>query len=417
MKRTACLFTVCLLLTACIPAATAESAAGGQAPAPIVLLSEAYNPFSAVAFPESYTLTVVQCDLSDALEYTLIFGTSDAMNDILAFVAGLFPDGGVDTMRNAMNLMSSGGTEINGLIDGITVRIRISDTQSGGGAQGGERFVLEATAMLDPEDEYVELFKANLQHPLIQEISAYIPLLPLEQATITIWPDQNRAEMFICCLPDNAQQIKDTLLKTYPDQYYETNDWLLWEFGDMRIAVTMEGAANGELCILTNFASPDVSLIDYVPGTTLRSLGFDDYREPSAKCSYQDDQAGVWLSVSKDEWGENNNAAERNAVTFMTEESGAFVMVFYNSESKTYNITIESGGAQAKYTYLAGEGRYADATGGDDLTNAKQVATGAFLAPGEELDDVLPLAVMLLDSFVLDTFECTLDELYEMEYE
>lgn len=416
MKRTVCLFTVCLFLAACIPAATAESAAG-QAPAPIVLLGEAYNPFSAIAFPESYTLTAVKCDLSDILKYTLVFGTSDAMNDVIAFVAGLLPDETVDTMRSAMNLMSSGGTEINGALGGLSVRVRISDTQFEGNAEGGERFEVEITAFLEPETEYVELFEANLWHPVIQEISTFFPVLPLEQATISIWPGQNRAEMYISYPLDNAEQIKDAMLQAYPDQYYEPNDWLIWEFGDMKIIVTMENAENGELCLLVNFASPDISLMDYVPEATLKALGFDDYRGPSAKCSYQDDQAGVWLSVSKSEWGVNNNTAEQNAVTFMTEESGAFVMNFYNGESKIYNITIESGGAQAKYAYSVAEDRYIDAYGGSDLANAIQVATDAFLSPDEQIDDVLPLAVMLLDSFVSDTFSCTLDELYEMEYE
>lgn len=413
MKRTVCLFAVCLLLAACLPAVAADN----LAPAPIILLSKEYNPFFTVSFPDSYSLTAVKCDWMDSLEYTLVFGTSNAMNDIIAFIAGLLPDDNVDEMRNAMNLMSSGGTEINGKINGASVRIRIADTQFGGAAEGGKRFEVEVTEIRGPEAKYGELFAANLQHPVIQEISAYIPLFPLENATLTVMPEENRAEMFICYQLDNAEQVKDTLLQTYPDYYYEPSDWLVWRIGEMQIVVTLEGAANGELGILANFASPEVSLLDYMTEKTLKKLGFEDYREPSAKCSYRNDAAGVWLSVSKSEWGENNNTAEQNAVTFMTEESGAFVIIFYKDESKTYDITIESGGAQAKYAFLAGEDRYTDAYGGDDLTNAKQVATDAFLSPGEEIDDVLPLAVMLLDSFVSDTFGCTLDELYAMEYE
>ena len=413
MKRIACLFTVCLLLAACIPAMAADS----QAPAPMMLLDEEYNPFSAVAFPESYTLSKIKCDLSDVLEYSLVFSTSDAMNDVIAFAAGLLPDENVDEMGLAMGLMSGGGTDIEGTMGGLSVRIKMSDTQFEGAAESGGRFEVEVTAILAPEAEYVELFEANLRHPAIQEISAYFPVLPFKQATITVWPNQSRAEMYIPYPLDNAQQIKDSLLQAYPDQYFEPNDWMIWEFGDMRIIVIMEDAANGELCILTNFPDPAVSLPDYVPEATLRNLGFDDYREPSAKCTYQDDTAGVWLSVSKSEWGENNNTSEQNAVTFMTEESGAFVMIFYSGESQTYSITIESGGAQAKYNYSAADGSYTDAAGGSDLESAKQVATDAFLAPGEELDDVLPLAVILLDSFVSESFGCTLDELYAMEYE
>ena len=413
MKRTVCLFTVCLLIAAWIPAVTADS----QAPAPIMLLDEEYNPFSAVAFPESYALARVKYDLSDVLEYSLVFSASDAMNDVIAFAAGLLPDENVDEMRLAMSLMSGGGTDIDGTIGDLSVRIEITDTQFEGAAESGGRFEVEVTAILEPEAEYVALFEANLRHPVIQEIAAYFPVLPFAEATITIWPDQSRAEMYIHYPLENAGEIRAALLAAYPNQYYEPNDWMIWEFGDMKIIVTMENAANGELCILTNFASPDVSLLDYVPEATLQNLGFDDYRESSAKCSYQDDQAGVWLSVSKDAWGENNNEAERNAFTFMTEETGAFILIFYDPETKRYAVTLECNGAQAKYLYSAADGSYTDAAGGSDLASAKQVATDAFLAPGEELDDVLQLAVMLVDTFVSETFGCTLDELYEMEYE
>jgi hypothetical protein len=80
-------------------------------------------------------------------------------------------------------------------------------------------------------------------------------------------------------------------------------------------------------------------------------------------------------------------------------------------------ITVNYGGEDAKYWYLAGEDRYTDEFGGSDLTDAERIATAAFLGPDETYDDVLGLARSLMTSFITEEFGTTVDELYGLEYE
>ena len=203
---------------------------------------------------------------------------------------------------------------------------------------------------------------------------------------------------------------------------------------------------------MANFASPEISLVDYVfeeedaqtqpemdeqaleeppveqsanePTTdssaadTLQSLGFDDYRGAGAKCVNQNTSTGAWITVSKDECGEAGNEGERNAVTMMTKEHDAFIMVFYYPLSQSYSVKVEYNDESADYWWLAAEDRYTDEYGGDDLTDATRITTAAFLSPGEEFDgDVLTLAIMIMNNLILDDFNCSTDELFAMDYE
>jgi len=418
MKRTVCLLIVSLLLLAAEPAAYAQTADDSQNAAPIMLLSEEYNPFYSVALPDDYTLERATIELADHLEYTMLVRSSDTMDNVITFAAGLLYDStNVDKMTHAMSLMTAGSTEINGEADGISIRVRINDTLYGGGAESDARFALEITASLEADVKYETLFTANMQHPAFDAIAQYLQLFPLTQASLTVYAQQNRAELFSQYQPENAQQLKDALLQAYPDEYSESSGWLTWRDGDIQISVILDDAAGGSLYLLVNIPDSATSLADYSPPVTLASLGFDDYRQASAKCTNQNNDAGVWLSISKDEWGENSNESERNALTFMAQEHEAFVLVFYYPQTQLYKVTVEINGEQAKYDYLASEDRYTDEFGGSDLTEATQIASSAFLGPDEECGDVLGLAIGLLKSFVQDTLQTTVDELYSLDYE
>lgn len=418
MKRTVCLFATCLLLLALAPAAMAQDEADPQALAPSVMLGEPYNPFYSYAFPESYTVTSAMCVLqSGSLDYLLTLTTPDAMNDVIAFVASIAPDPGMDPMSAAMSLMSDGSLEIEGGLGESSVRFRITDRAFGNAEAAGDRFEVTLIATMLPDEIYNKLFTTNLQYPLFGEIAEIMPLWSPDRLSMQVWPPDERAEMFISYSFDNAQQILSDLRAAYPDQYYADSDWLVWRLGKAQIAVVLSEVADGRLNLLVSFPSPDAGLLDGQAETTLQMLGFEDFRQTGAKCTYQDSQAGIYLSVSREEWGENGHTAERNALTCMAQESGAFLLIFYHPATQTYDVTLECDAQQASYTFFAAESRYANATGGDDLSDAIRVATKTFLAPGEEVDDVLALPLGLLQTYILETFGCTADELYAMDCE
>ena len=417
MKRIVCVFAVCLLLFACLPA-MAENAATPLALAPIVLLEEAYNPFFAVPIPDSYSVAGVRCGLSaDGEEYSLTLSTADPMNDVIAFMASVLPDAAIDTMQSAMNLMSRGDTDVEATYESLSVRFTITDLLYEDSEHTGDRFTLKMEAMLPPGDTYRALFDTNLQYPLFAKIDEIMPLSSPESYSMQIWPPDDRAEMFVSYAFADAPQLLDKLLAAYPDNYYSESDWLVWRIGAMQIVIPLKSAANGALGLLVNFPDPETSLLDYAADTTLATLGFEDNRAFAAQCAYQDNQAGVWISISKDAWDEAGTGTVRNALNFMTQESGAFILIVYDPETTAYAVTLEVDGEQTKYVYDASTARYINADGGDDLTDATRLAAAAFLGPGEQVDDVLALAVMLLDGYVAETFDCTVDALYAMEYE
>ena len=416
MKRTACLFVACLLLLSCI-AAAAETANTPLAPAPSTLLDEACNPFYNMPQPEGYTVADAGCYLTaDIVQYTLALTTKNAMDDVIAFAASLLPGAGVNEMQAAMNLMSGGVTDMQGTYEGLPALFRITDRQYKNGGFAGDRFLLEMTVELPVSQAYTALFENNLQYPVFAEIGAVMPLANPDESSLRVWPDSDRAEMYIGYPLPDAAAIRDALLAAFPDQYFADNDWLVWRVGEIQIVVGMSEADSGRLYLLINFPGIGVSLLDYVPENTLELLGFSDFREPSAKCTLQDNDAGVWISISKDKWGENENTGERNAITFMTRQNDTFVLVLYSPATQTYSITVDANGEQARYHYSAADGLYLDDMGNSDMAKAQRVVTNAFLAPGETVDDVLALPMLLLEGYAAQALGCTLDELYALDF-
>lgn len=147
--------------------------------------------------------------------------------------------------------------------------------------------------------------------------------------------------------------------------------------------------------------------------TTLQSLGFEDYRNESAKCNFSGED--YWISISKPEWGENPHTGEVNAVTFYQSIHGNNLFVFYRPDEHVYSIHIEYGDLQANYQYNEMTDSYSDQMGGNDLSQAKQIAESVFNKPGT--DSILQDAWVLCDQTVREKFDMSSDELFGLSYE
>ena len=126
MKRIVCVFVVCLLLTVTCTAALAQGETETQSTAPIVLLHEEYNPFYSTAFPDSYTLTRLECALKgDYGLYKLWFSTQDSAEAIITFAAGLAGFNSAEDIGNKLNELSEQGSiGISGIFNGAPCAYR-----------------------------------------------------------------------------------------------------------------------------------------------------------------------------------------------------------------------------------------------------------------------------------------------------
>lgn len=413
------LISLAILLALLFPAGIAEKTDESEAagPAPVELLAAQYNPFYDVTFPANYTIYKISYVKDEYNLYYLCLIAEDTAENVVTFISNLLGDGEPDSIaQNLAYLGSDGVVRIDGsLIEpGLNANCEIYPTRQDGDYAYVDGYVVELMKRIETGDAYDAFLAANLNLNALSGVHASMDLIPVESATVKVYlPDGPVQLDYLYEVPD-AAAVKENLIGAFADAYVQTGDRLSFTYGDLNAKILFSDVENGNILIEQMLNRADLCLGEYVPSVTLETLGFSDYRESGAKCTFQDDESGVFLSVSKSEWGENENGAECNAVMFMKKMGDGLLTVFYYPETKVYQIQIDSNGAGAQYAYHVVGAVYVDAFGGDDLENARQAAEAMFQKPDE--DDILQDAWVTFDLYVEKAFGISVDALFYLEY-
>ncbi len=418
MKRRLLAWLVALLILVS-PTGLAAQTKAAEGLTPMDLFGATYNPFFDVVFPDGYTIYRATCVKSDVNLYELSLIAEDTAENVVTFLSNLLGDNAEESIRQNLDNLNN---------DGI---VKIDGSQVGGGPAAVcevfptypnedyayvDGYIIRLTKNIEMGKAYDALWEANLNLSAMTGVSTFMTLFPMDGVTFRVYAQDGYAQIDCVYSLKNAAKIKEELIAAFLDAYVKTDDRISLDYGDLHAGIQFSGVQNGVILIEQSLRRTDVSFSEYEASTSLKGIGFEDFRATDAKCSFRDDENSVLLSVSKSEWGENAYESERDAVTFLKKmDGGGLLMVFYDPEIKVYRIVIDDQGKQANFAYYAADATYMDAFGGDDMESAKEIACQVFGKSGE--DDALQDAWILFDGYISDVFGMTADELFALDYE
>ena len=140
---------------------------------------------------------------------------------------------------------------------------------------------------------------------------------------------------------------------------------------------------------------------------TLTTLGFQNTTEGFGNCAYEDGDTGMYIRVSKTEWG----ADEDNIWCIGESVNGVYVqyMVTYYPLENRYNVQVQGGGPWANYDYSAADHSIVPM---DAAETEEEIRDRMGDITGLSEDGAFEAPVTFFDSYFMNTFGMTPDELF-----
>jgi len=380
------------------------------------LFGEAYNPFYTVPFPDTFTVYQARVELGEYQLFYLYLTAQDTAENVVEFLSALLGDDSQENIRqNLAYLEKDGLVGIEGLWPGTELRV-ICEVGSAEADDdiAAEGYRVKLSRNIDA-DTYRAFLDRNVNAQAMEPLAAYIGVAEIVSTSLQVNLLDSNTELQYWYRFQDAQKTKDEIVAAFPDDYNTENDWVGIGYGELNVNAHFFDAENGHIVVSQSLGRTDVCLADYRQSVTLKTLGFEDFREESAKCSYRDEANGIFMMISKDAWGENGNEGERNAVTYIRESDGESLLAFFYPQENMYLIQLDTGDSQAKYRYYKDRDAYTDDWGGDDLDAARDVAGRMFNKPGE--DSILQDAWVTFEQYVEQTFGISPEDLYALPWE
>lgn len=377
-------------------------------PAPADLLSEAYNPFYGMEFPDGYTMRRFVYDQGDHTCHLYIDAEDSGENVAAVMLHMLGYEDPDDIGRCADSLQNAGavGIETFSADTGAAVSCEIEDYERDGNCS------IDLYQTMRDGSAYDSFIAANFNPEALGAAAEYLDIAQAGQAVFEISLEDNFAVSTYTFSFPNAKEIKAELVDIFQNDYCDDGDFLEIRYGDLYTDVRFESAADGLIYLQQHMDATDLCFGRYVPPITLRNLGFGDGREDNARCGFDDKKNGVYILISKSEWGENENEDERNAIRFMKDIGEDGYMLTYYPAEDTADIRIEFDTEQARYTCRLTDSGYIYMTDGA-LSDAKKNARLLF----PDSDNALHEALAAFEAYIGETFGMTPEELYAVEYE
>lgn len=399
------------------------------------LFYETYNVFSGLKFPENYHVYAVEYEKQDCggeenwyNVYRLFMIAEDTDENVINFISNLLGDDQEKSIQQNLdylqkdNFVGIDGTQID---DGMAVICEIKrTTEDAEDYEYSEGYEVQLMMRLFGEecDKYDELLLSNMNYNSLSDISNYIDIQSYISGSINVNTYNDNVNMHYGYSLDNAQDVWDELTVGLSDYYLEEWQVISINYGDLETSVRNDIRDNNEdgwIHVFQKLNSTEICLQDYSPEPeesaeiTLKSLGFEDYREESAKCTRNDSEG--WVLISRSEWGENPYTGERDAVLFAQDTSDGAYMVFFYPDREIYHVILENGDRQVEYEYSIKDNQYTDGMGGYDVGEAKDMAELVFNKPGT--DSILQDAWVTFDQYIKENFDMDAYDLFELNYE
>ncbi len=386
---------------------------------PLDLLSEPYNPFYQVEFPEGYTVYMAAYERSEYNLYRLYLTAEDSAENAVTFISELLGDDAsesiqlnIDMLKNE-NWCSIPGTQVD---KGLNADAEISKTEQNDGDYAyveGYKICLVMGIDAARAAEYENILMLNYNLNPLSMVANYFDLVPVPQCELKVNTQKNKTQLTAAYQMEQYSELKQSILNEVQADIADENGMQL-SYGN--IAVSMHfNDAQSVIYVDECLTDTSLNLRDYSPSQTLQSLGFENWTEEDAKCTYKSEADGVYLSVNREEWGSPQSGEEKNAVMMIQRSNDDELLVCYFRTEGKYFVQMGNDQITVKYTWLEGEDKYINEWGEDDLSAAKQTLEQLLNKP--DTDSILGDPITTFDQYIRKTFGVSPDALYEMPLE
>jgi len=378
-------------------------------PTPADLLGEGYNPFYGMEFPDGYTIDWVfynQGDHTYHLDIDAQASGETVVTEMLRLLGYDDPDSisrCVESIQNA----GAAGIESYSADTGATVSCDIKDYEHNGSCS------IDLYQTAQDSAAYDSFMAANFNLEAIGTLAEYLDISAADETEFNIKPETGFAMMMLTFSLPNAKEIRAELIDAFQDDYTQDGDCLEFWYGDLQTSVRFDSVIDGLIILQQHMDTTDVCFGSYVPPITLRNFGFKGDLEENAKCGFSDKVNGVYILLSKSEWGENENTDERNAIRFMKDIGEDGYMVTYYPDGDRAAIQLSVGEDTAKYVVCnLTDGGLLYLTDGS-LSDARETVQRMF----PDSDNALYEPLTSFEAYITETFGMSPNELYAVVYE
>ena len=400
------------------PADTSASAAPAVAYTPVDLLGPIFNPFYDLTWPEGYTVYQVCYESGEFNLYRLYMTATGSAEDVVTMIADMVGLSDNDNIAAIISDLNQGEVQISDqqFENGIdaTIEIYPADPDSDDYDDVDGYAITLATGIdSDQATDYAAILDANFNADAMRYIDAdsfidsskpvfrQIKVLTYRGAVQAEYMYQDDYETWQAFFTSDAYTDSELVSLRIENSCAFLN----YEYGNLGVNLTFDDES--QIIWLSQYQNDtEVNISEYVPEQTLQSLGFKDVNEDGV-CGFDDEMTKTAIHMTKAEWG-----AEKDSVTFMIFEDYDPFIVIYDPSSTEYSVEISKNNKWARYLYTKDRVKPLE----DDDTTDEIIHNMAQIT-GDDSQSNTKIPITMFNTFIEDTFDMSLDALFELPYE
>lgn len=407
------------------PAATEPAAVEsqeGEQPTPEVsaglpsdLWGEEMNLFSNIAFPEGYAVYAAAFENNF---YYLYLTAQGKPEDIITYVSEIMGDNAQESIQQNIDLFSSDGfVAIHGseIKDGLKAECDIGTIREDDyDYDYVEGCTLRFRAAVDDPSDYQKLIEDNYNLNSLSDVAHFFDLMPITGISrIYVRKNRNNAQIDAVYnhIEDVAGVLKDMKSSIEYENFDESiNAMNLPYYGEIQNNIFFD-VQNNSISIFQYLSHSDQNYKDYQPViSNLAGLGFENYIESDALCSYKDEAQNLSIAINIPQWGSRPDQWENNCVVFLKKINDYLLAIWYYPDEGKYKVQADKDDTSASYEYLVETGKF------DSEQPDPQTVRAHFgeVYSGFEVKDLYMEGIEQFQNYVKDAFGMSIDQLYAL---
>ncbi|NLI54793.1 MAG: hypothetical protein GX417_10840 [Clostridiales bacterium] len=342
-----------------------------KAPVPIDLLSEAYNPFDGVAFPDGYTIYAARFDTADAGKglgdrYGIYMTAAGDPAEIVRYIAGL-----LDVQDAVMiagyedSIAQNWGVDIEGAYGGGYARAQIKQTEAGYETDectdvAGCRVELSADIDAERTALCTDFVLQNYSPAALGDLADRLSTDAARRDMLGIYVNlqkPGRTAVSVAFSVDDASALEgEAVTALQPNWHDEEQARMNAVFGPIGTELRFDAGSN--IVYLTQYPGDNtVSVKAYaLSDVSLTKLGFQFYPNDGL-CMYEQKENGIEIALARPEW---HRAAEDWNIEFLGRSNGYDLGMWYMESIGMFHISVTKGSASASCDYNVNTGEFSD---------------------------------------------------------
>jgi hypothetical protein len=260
----------------------------------------------------------------------------------------------------------------------------------------------------DANQVYHDIFENSYNLHAMEKLSGYFDLSKIAgKKSVYVKTLQGNSQITAIYNVENLQEVADLIkaevkCKATPEKPYIIT---LPDYGEISVSLFMD-INNNAISVFQTQRDSTKSYGDYeMEQSAIVDLGFmPDQDNGDGRYIYRDNSGNLWVSVSVARLG-----GEGDEVLFFKKLDEYDLAIWYYPEEQVFWVQVNNQDAEAKYAYHVSDGSVSD----EWSNNGAMEAIFNEALANEMIEDIFMGPLAIFSNYVNDTFEMSIDELFQ----